>query len=148
MPSCIATEAIPANEVTTRSKSAPFASLYAVTIFLGAFLLFQVQLIISKYVLPWFGGSPTVWNTRALFFQILLSLGYFYAHVTSRRLTLRPQTRLHLVLLLASLAVLAAMAFHWPSPITPGVAWKPAAGTSPEWRVTRATLARGYAAPG
>jgi hypothetical protein len=136
MPSCIATEAIPANQVTTRLKGAPFASLYPVTIFLGAFLLFQVQLIISKYVLPWFGGSPSVWNTCALFFQILLSLGYLYAHVTSRRLTLRPQTRLHLVLLLASLAVLAAMAFHWPSPITPGVAWKPAAGTSPEWRVT------------
>ena len=146
MPSSIATEAIPATEVTARSKCAPFASLYVATIFLSAFLLFQVQLIIGKYVLPWFGGSPSVWNTCVLFFQILLLLGYLYAHLTSRRLTLRLQTRLHLALLFASLALLAAMAFHWPSPITPGVAWKPVPGTSPEWRVTL-VLALGVGCP-
>jgi hypothetical protein len=135
MPSSIVTEAIPANEVAARSRRAPFAGLYAVTIFLSAFLLFQVQLIIGKYILPWFGGSPSVWNTCLLFFQILLLLGYFYAHLASTRLTLSPQTRLHFALLLASLAGLAAMAFHWPSPITPGATWKPGPGTSPEWRV-------------
>jgi len=136
MPSSIATEAIPVTELTPRSQRAPFASLYAATIFLSAFLLFQVQLIIGKYILPWFGGSPSVWNTCLLFFQTLLLLGYLFVHLTSRRFTLRPQTRLHLALLLASLAVLAAMAFHWPSPITPAAAWKPVPGTSPEWRVT------------
>ena len=136
MPSAITTEAISAPEETASSKRAPFASFYAATIFLSAFLLFQVQLIIGKYVLPWFGGSPSVWNTCLLFFQLFLLLGYLYAHVTSRRLTLGPQTRRHWALLLASLAVLAAMAFQWPSPITPGVAWKPVPGTSPEWRVT------------
>lgn len=143
MPSSIITEAIPAtdvntssNEVNASSKRAPFTTLYAATIFLSAFLLFQVQLIIGKYVLPWFGGSPSVWNTCLLFFQILLLLGYFYAHQTSKELTIRPQTRLHLAFLLASLAALAVTAFHWPSPITPSAAWKPVPGSSPEWRVT------------
>ena len=130
------TEVIPTADVRARSEFAPFTALYAGTIFLSAFLLFQVQLIIGKYVLPWFGGSPSVWNTCLLLFQILLLLGYFYAHVVSTRLPIRSQTRVHFVFLLASLAMLALMARSWPSPITPGAIWKPiAAGSSPEWRV-------------
>jgi hypothetical protein len=135
MPSSTATEAIPTTEVNARSKSAPFTTLYAATIFLSAFLLFQVQLIIGKHVLPWFGGSPSVWNTCLLLFQILLLLGYLYAHAVSTRLTMRSQTRLHFAFLLASLAVLAVMAHRWPSPITPSAVWKPVPGGSPEWRV-------------
>ena len=54
--------------------------LYAVTIFLSAFLLFQVQPIIAKMILPWFGGSSAVWSTCMLFFQVVLLLGYLYAH--------------------------------------------------------------------
>src|SRR5258708_2900996 len=135
MPSSTATEAIPTTEVNARSKSAPFTTLYAATIFLSAFLLFQVQLIIGKHVLPWFGGSPSVWNTCLLLFQILLLLGYLYAHAVSTRLTMRSQTRLHFAFLLASLAVLAVMAYRWPSPILPSSVWKPVPGGSPEWRV-------------
>src|SRR5258708_17670942 len=135
MPSSTATESIPTTEVNARSKSAPFTTLYAATIFLSAFLLFQVQLIIGKHVLPWFGGSPSVWNTCLLLFQILLLLGYLYAHAVSTRLTMRSQTRLHFAFLLASLAVLAVMAHRWPSPITPSAVWKPVPGGSPEWRV-------------
>src|SRR6202140_1881247 len=82
--------------------------LYSITIFLSAFLLFQVQLIIGKYILPWFGGSPSVWNTCLLVFQVLLLLGYLYAHLVSTRLTVRSQTRLHFAFLLVSLAVLAS----------------------------------------
>jgi len=136
MLSSTATEEIAIAGVKARSEFLPLTTLSGGTIFLSAFLLFQVQLIIGKYVLPWFGGSPSVWNTCLLLFQILLLLGYLYAHVISTRLPVKSQTRVHFVFLLASLAMLAAMAQSWPSPITPGAIWKPVAtGSSPEWRV-------------
>ena len=58
-----------------------FVRLFAVTIFLSAFLLFQVQPMISKYILPWFGSTPGVWATALLFFQLTLLAGYTYAHL-------------------------------------------------------------------
>ena len=64
---------------------------YAVTIFTSAFLLFQVQPLISKFILPWFGGSPAVWTAAMLFFQVVLFGGYLYAHLTSTYLTPRAQ---------------------------------------------------------
>jgi len=75
---------------------------YAVTIFTGAFLLFQVQPLIGKYILPWFGGGPGVWTTCMLFFQVLLLGGYAYAHFTARWLKPRMRAILHLVLLAGS----------------------------------------------
>ena len=59
--------------------------LYALTIFLSAFLLFQVQPMIGKYILPWFGGTPAVWTTCMLFFQVQLLVGYGYAHLIVSR---------------------------------------------------------------
>ena len=56
---------------------------YAVTIFISAFLLFQVQPLIAKFILPWFGGSPAVWTTSMLFFQVFLLGGYVYAHLST-----------------------------------------------------------------
>src|SRR5439155_16428868 len=53
---------------------------YCITIFLGAFLLFSVQLVTAKYFLPWFGGTPALWTTCMFFFQVLLLAGYGYAH--------------------------------------------------------------------
>lgn len=88
---------------------------YALTIFTGAFLLFQVQPLIGKYILPWFGGGPGVWTTCLLFFQTLLLGGYAYAHFSSRHLTPRRQAAVHGVLLLLSLALL---------PIIPSESWK------------------------
>ena len=73
-------------------------ALYALTIFVGAFLLFQVQPIIGKYVLPWFGGSAGVWAAALLFFQLFLLLGYTYAHVVSTWLGLRGQAIVHLAI--------------------------------------------------
>ena len=64
---------------------------YAVTIFTSAFLLFQVQPLISKFILPWFGGSPAVWTSAMLFFQVVLFAGYLYAHLTSTYLKPRAQ---------------------------------------------------------
>jgi spermidine synthase len=99
--------------------------LYAVTIFLGAFLLFQIQPMIGKYVLPWFGGAPAVWSTCLVFFQLILLAGYLYAHGLATRLSPRAARRLHAGLLIVSLAALACLAFAWGSPILPGAAWKP-----------------------
>lgn len=99
---------------------------YGVTILLGAFLLFQVQPLIAKYVLPWFGGSPAVWTTCMLFFQLFLLVGYLYAHLLTTRLKLRSQVIVHLVLLAASLLVL---------PIIPSDSWKPEGGEQPVMRI-------------
>src|SRR5271165_2150195 len=80
--------------------------LYALTILVSAFLLFQVQPVIAKIILPWFGGSAAVWTVCLLFFQMVLLAGYLYAHTVVRYVRPRMQTRLHCLLLLLSLAVL------------------------------------------
>jgi len=100
--------------------------LYAAPIFLGAFLLFLVQPIIAKQILPWFGGSAAVWATCMVFFQMALLLGYAYADWTTRRLTHRRQVILHIALLALSLLLL---------PIIPDAAWKPAGNEDPAWRI-------------
>ena len=64
---------------------------FGLTIFWGAFLLFLVQPLIAKFILPWFGGSPAVWTTCMLFFQILLLGGYAYAHFSISNLRPRRQ---------------------------------------------------------
>src|SRR5438874_1132992 len=92
--------------------------LYALTIALSAFLLFEVQPIIAKMILPWFGGSSAVWSTCMLFFQMVLLLGYGYAHWLHSRLTARRQAMVHITVLAASLATL---------PIIPNASWKRAA---------------------
>ena len=110
-----------------RTVAVPHVMLpFARTIFTGAFLLFQVQPLVGKYILPWFGGGPGVWTTCMLFFQLLLLGGYAYAHAVSRYLKPRTQTILHGVLLLAALASL---------PITPSDTWRPNPGDDPAWRI-------------
>ncbi|MEI6538281.1 MAG: hypothetical protein WCO86_01960 [Planctomycetota bacterium] len=95
---------------------------YAVTIFISAFLLFQVQPLIGRFILPWFGGGPSIWTSCMLFFQILLLGGYLYAHLISVKLKPRTQVLTHLSLLAMSLVFL---------PIAPSDAWKPVADQSP-----------------
>lgn len=95
---------------------------FALAIFLGAFLLFQVQPLMGKFILPWFGGSPGVWTACLLFFQVVLLAGYAYAHLISRFLAPRVQAVLHGVLLLAALTFL---------PITPAAHWKPTPDADP-----------------
>jgi hypothetical protein len=96
--------------------------VYAATIFLSAFLLFQVQPMIAKFVLPWFGGSAAVWSASLLFFQLLLLLGYLYAHCLIRYLKPKQQITVHGALLLISLVTL---------PIIPKDYWKPVGGSDP-----------------
>ena len=80
--------------------------LYACTIFLSAFLLFAVQPMIGKIILPWFGGSAAVWSTCLMFFQAALLAGYLYAHWSTRPLKPKRQAVLHVALLAISLALL------------------------------------------
>lgn len=100
--------------------------IYGATIFFSSLLLFLVQPIMTKAILPWFGGSAGVWTTAILFFQAFLLLGYAYAHATTRHLAPRRQMGLHLLLLAASLIVL---------PIAPSPIWRPGAGTEPIARI-------------
>lgn len=100
--------------------------LFAVTIFWGAFLLFLVQPLIGKYILPWFGGTPGVWTTCLLFFQCLLLGGYAYAHCLNHFFPLRKQVIIHGVLL--ALAVITL-------PITPSETLKPTGGESPTLQI-------------
>ena len=93
---------------------------YAGTIFLSAFLLFAVQPMIGKMILPWFGGSAAVWNTCLLFFQAALLAGYLYAHVSTRYLKPKQRAILHAALIVVSLALLPVVpASHW-KPLHPG----------------------------
>ncbi len=99
---------------------------YACTIFLSAFLLFAVQPMIGKIILPWFGGSAAVWSTCLLFFQAALLAGYLYAHRSTRSLKPKQQATLHIALMAFSLALL---------PILPSPTWKPSQAGDPSLRI-------------
>jgi hypothetical protein len=88
---------------------------FAATVLLSAFLLFQVQPLLGKSILPWFGGSPAVWTTAMLFFQITLFAGYAYAHGIVRFLPTTAQAGLHTIVLTAACLLL---------PIVPAESWK------------------------
>jgi len=96
--------------------------LFAVTVFLSAFLLFQIQPMAAKIILPWFGGSSSVWSTCLVFFQAELLLGYLYVHWLHENLAPRKQTWVHVALLLASLAAL---------PVAADPSWKETAQAHP-----------------
>jgi len=100
--------------------------IYALTIFASAFLLFLVQPIMAKQILPWFGGSAAVWTTCLMFFQLVLLFGYAYADWTIRFLKPRPQVILHTALLVISLVSL---------PIIAGTGWKPDGDEDPTWLI-------------
>ncbi len=107
---------------------------YAITIFTGAFLLFQVEPLLARYILPWFGGSSAVWITCMLFFQLLLVVGYAYSHLIATRLRPRTQPIVHITIISACVLLMGALALIWQSPITPGPSWKPA---GPDFPITR-----------
>jgi SAM-dependent methyltransferase len=100
--------------------------LYAFTIFVSAFLLFLIQPVIAKQILPWFGGTAAVWTTCLVFFQFALLAGYFYSDWTTRKLAPKQQAILHLVLIAIALLLL---------PIIPDAAWKPKGDESPSLRI-------------
>ncbi|HUA82905.1 MAG TPA: fused MFS/spermidine synthase [Bryobacteraceae bacterium] len=101
-------------------------TLYAVTIFLSAFLLFQVQPLIAKIILPWFGGSAAVWAAALLFFQLVLLAGYAYSHAVIRYAKPKGQMMIHAALLAVSCAAL---------PILPSPSWKPSVAGDPTLQI-------------
>ena len=101
-------------------------SIYAVTIFVSAFLLFLLQPIIAKQILPWFGGSAAVWTTCLVFFQFALLAGYFYSDWVIRKVGVKRQAFLHLGLVAVALLLL---------PIVPDVSWKPKGNEEPSLRI-------------
>ena len=102
------------------------ARLFALTAFAGAWLLFMVQPMLGRFILPWFGGGAAVWSACMLFFQAALLGGYGYAHLVAPKLPLRRSIGVHLGLAAVSLALL---------PITPDGGWKPASGDLPTLRI-------------
>ncbi len=104
----------------------PVPVLYALAIFLSAFLLFQVEPLIAKIILPWFGGGAEVWIVCLLFFQVVLLLGYLYAHVVARMLPPRGQPYVHSIVVIASLLAL---------PILPKTRWMPSGPEGPTMHI-------------
>jgi hypothetical protein len=113
--------------VTGSSQIGPRAWRFPLTIFLSAFLLFLVQPMMGRYVLPWFGGGPAVWSVCLLFFQTMLLAGYAGAHWLASRRSPRLQGSVYIALLAVSLLFL---------PIRPSAAlWKPASSADPAGRI-------------
>ena len=100
--------------------------LFSAAVFVSAFLLFQIQPMISKAILPWFGGAPGVWSTCLLFFQTVLFAGYAWAHGLTRCMPPRVQAIIHSLLVLAAVFLL---------PVIPESSWKPEAGHAPGIRI-------------
>ena len=119
---------LPANILTPEPSphappvSYPKAGLFGWPIFLSAGLLFSLEPLIAKIILPWFGGSAAVWSTCLVFYQVALLAGYLYAELVTRFLRANAQAVVHIVLLAASLALL---------PIGPAEGWKPVALNNP-----------------
>lgn len=114
--------------LTAGGKDAPYFSvwLYSGSIFLSAFLLFQVQPILAKLILPWFGGAAAVWIISLAFYQLAYLFGNVYAHFLIQRSGPRFSARVHALFLLASLLLL---------PIIPRAFWQPHGGEEPMWRI-------------
>src|SRR5690242_10948117 len=86
--------------------------IFVITIFVSAFLLFLVQPIVGKLILPKLGGTPQVWNTCMVFFQSVLLLGYAYTHTVSTRLRLRQQLAVHSALLVVPVLIMLAFPMY------------------------------------
>jgi hypothetical protein len=112
--------------MSTIMRARWLAMNFAATIFVSAFLLFQIQPLVSKYILPWFGGTPAVWTTCMLFFQTLLFGGYAYAHFSQLWLRPKQQAVVHLILIVVALSLLR---------VVPSDVWKPTDSLEPVGRI-------------
>ncbi|MDP1826397.1 MAG: fused MFS/spermidine synthase [Archangium sp.] len=108
---------------------------FAVTVVLSAFLLFLVQPLVGKVVLPWFGGAPAVWTTCLLFFQLVLLGGYAWSHLVVRRLQGPWQRRAHVLLLATALGSLVVTTALWGTPLVPSSSLRPEGSDAPTLRL-------------
>ncbi len=106
--------------------SSPSAALFATTIFASAFLIFFVQPMVGKHILPWFGGAPAVWTVCLAFYQLTLFLGYGYAHLLNERVRPNRQLIVHAILFASALFVL---------PVLPAESWEPQGGVPPSLHI-------------
>ncbi|MCA9027328.1 MAG: fused MFS/spermidine synthase [Planctomycetaceae bacterium] len=114
-------------EITQEAKgTGRAAALFGVAVFVSAFLLFQIQPLVSKAILPRFGGTPAVWTTCMLFFQVALFGGYLYAHLLTSKVSIRGQVGLHVILIVIAIAMLRVL---------PEASWKPLEDESPTWQI-------------
>lgn len=112
-----------------------YTPVYALTLLLSAALLFSVQPLFSRMILPLLGGTPQVWNTAMLFFQLMLLAGYAYAHGTSKFMPVRIQALVHLILLFL---FMGALPFSIPD------GWTPPTDQNPTlWQLSLMTLTIG-----
>lgn len=114
--------------------------LYATTILLSAFLIFQVELIMGKLLLPRFGGGVSVWTTAMLVFQVFLLAGYAYSAFCAARLTARQQGFTHVGLLAVSTISMAVLVFSAHSPILSNTAPTAQMTENPVWHITALLL--------
>jgi hypothetical protein len=103
--------------------------LLALTVLLSAWLLFQVQPVVAKRILPWFGGGSAVWTANMLFFQTALFIGYLYAHIATKWLAPSKQIGLHVTLLVGAALLLFIV------PVVPADAWRPVSSNNPTWNI-------------
>jgi len=112
------------------SSTKLISTVFSISIFIGAYLLFQIQPLISKFILPWFGGTSSVWSTAILFFQLLLFLGYLYVVLLSK-IPIKIQIIIHAILLTLGVSTIAISLNHHSTPILPDPAGTSHQITSP-----------------
>lgn len=110
---------------------------FAISVFLSAFLLFLIEPMIGKFILPGFGGTSAVWSTVLMFFQILLTGGYAYAYWLTGRGLNRKRTVLHVTLLAVSLVIMLVFGWIWKSPVFPRPGWSSASTGNPIWEICK-----------
>lgn len=121
------TALVPETEApSAHSQPFPDGAIWGGAIFLSAFLLFQVQPVLAKTILPWFGGGAGIWITALVFFQVIYPLGNLYAHLLIRIRSSRWSSQIHITLLAMSLLFL---------PILPAPSWKPTGSENPALRI-------------
>jgi SAM-dependent methyltransferase len=133
------TEIIPPSALDSGSavsaRGVPMVLLYSAALFLSSLILFAIQPMFTKMVLPLLGGTPAIWNTAVMFFQAMLLAGYLYAHLLSRLRSLQRQTLVHIIVLTAGLLFL---------PVHVALRWTPAANAHPVfWLVALLTVSIG-----
>jgi hypothetical protein len=104
---------------------------FVFAVFLSSFLLFQIQPMMGKYILPWFGGTTGVWSASLLFFQTILTGGYAYSYWLIGRLSRQRQGLVHLILLGFSILLLIINTIVWDNPILPDDSWRSQIGSQP-----------------
>ena len=109
----------------------------ALSVFLSAFLLFLIEPMIGKFILPGVGGTSAVWSTVLMFFQVLLTGGYAYAYWLTGHRSGRKRTMIHISLLAVSLVIMLVLGLTWKSPVFPRPGWQPASTENPIWEICK-----------